>query len=245
MERLFEKRAGLEEESPRLGKARSRREVPTPSPRQIPVLCARLPQPVGELPRFLEEHPPDGSKAHFLGTALKQYHAEFILQIADLPAKRRLGNIEAHRRLRDVQLLGDGNEVTKMAQFHLSRIILKRYREPSNMIFFRAQARTYDLLMNILSHSAIPVYSLPGLQHQTIASKSDGTHAMEAWKQALAPGAATPPHFHECEEVIYILQGMGEIAIEGETVPFAADCTLILPPLQVHQITNTGLRRCG
>ena len=94
--------------------------------------------------------------------------------------------------------------------------------------------------MNILSHSAIPVYSLPGLQHQTIASKSDGTHAMEAWKQALAPGAATPPHFHECEEVIYILQGMGEIAIEGETVPFAADCTLILPPLQVHQITNTG-----
>jgi mannose-6-phosphate isomerase-like protein (cupin superfamily) len=93
--------------------------------------------------------------------------------------------------------------------------------------------------MNILSRSAIPVYSLPGLQHQTIASKSDGTHAMEAWKQTPAPGAATPPHFHECEEVIYILQGMGEIAIEGKTVPFAADCTLILPPRQVHQITNT------
>ena len=94
--------------------------------------------------------------------------------------------------------------------------------------------------MNILSHSAIPVYSLPGLQHQTIAGKSEGTHAMEAWKQALAPGAATPPHFHECEEVIYILQGMGEIAIEGKTVPFAADCTLIFPPRLVHQITNTG-----
>jgi mannose-6-phosphate isomerase-like protein (cupin superfamily) len=84
--------------------------------------------------------------------------------------------------------------------------------------------------MNILSHSAIPVYSLPGLQHQTIARKSDGTQAVETWKQTLAPGAATPPHFHECEEVIYILQGMGEIAIEGKTVPFAADCTLILPP---------------
>jgi mannose-6-phosphate isomerase-like protein (cupin superfamily) len=94
--------------------------------------------------------------------------------------------------------------------------------------------------MNILSHSAISVYSLPGLQHQTIASKSDGTHAMEAWKQTLAPGAATPPHFHECEEVIYVLQGMGEIAVQGKTVPFAADCTLIFPSRLVHEITNTG-----
>jgi hypothetical protein len=40
--------------------------------------------------------------------------------------------------------------------------------------------------MKILSHSAIPVYSLPGLQHQTIACKSDETHAVETWKQTLA-----------------------------------------------------------
>ena len=46
-------------------------------------------------------------------------HTEFIFQIADLPVKRRLGNIEAQRRLRDVQLLGNGNEVTKMAPFRL------------------------------------------------------------------------------------------------------------------------------
>jgi mannose-6-phosphate isomerase-like protein (cupin superfamily) len=48
-----------------------------------------------------------------------------------------------------------------------------------------------------------------------------------------------PPHFHECEEVIYVLQGSGEIAAEGKTMPFSADCTLILPPGQVHQITKT------
>ena len=94
--------------------------------------------------------------------------------------------------------------------------------------------------MNILSHFVIPVYSLPGLQHQTIASKSDGTHAVEVWKQTLAPGSATPPHFHECEEIIYVFQGMGEIAIEGKTLPFAADCTLFFPPRLVHQITNSG-----
>jgi mannose-6-phosphate isomerase-like protein (cupin superfamily) len=108
------------------------------------------------------------------------------------------------------------------------------------MIFFKAQAGIYDLLMSILSHSAIPIYSLPGLQHQTIARKSNGTQASEAWKQTLAPGAATPPHFHECEEVICILQGKGEVAIEDKREPFAADCTLILSPRVVHQITNTG-----
>ena len=31
---------------------------------------------------------------------------------------------------------------------------------------------------------------------------------------------ATPPHFHECEEVIYILQGMGEIANRGQKSTF-------------------------
>ncbi|HEY5779709.1 MAG TPA: cupin domain-containing protein [Terrimicrobiaceae bacterium] len=81
---------------------------------------------------------------------------------------------------------------------------------------------------------------MSGIQHQTIARRSDGTQAAEAWKQTLAPGAATPPHSHECEEVIYILQGKGEIAIEGKTMRFGADCTRILPPCQVRQITNTG-----
>jgi mannose-6-phosphate isomerase-like protein (cupin superfamily) len=47
-------------------------------------------------------------------------------------------------------------------------------------------------------------------------------------------------HYYECEEVICILQGMGEIAIEDRKEAFAADCTLILPPRVVHQITNTG-----
>ena len=41
-------------------------------------------------------------------------------------------------------------------------------------------------------------------------------------------------------EVICILEGSGKISIEGSRELFAANCTLILPPRQVHQITNTG-----
>lgn len=93
---------------------------------------------------------------------------------------------------------------------------------------------------NILSHSSVPVFSLPGIEHQIIAHRSQGTEKVEVWKQSLAPGAATPPHFHECEEVIYVLAGRGEITAEGQAMPFQADCTLILPAGKVHQITNTG-----
>ena len=96
--------------------------------------------------------------------------------------------------------------------------------------------------MNILSHSSLPVFSLPGIERQTIAHRSQGTEKVEVWKQSLAPGAATPPHFHECEEVIYVLAGRGEITAEGQAMPFQADCTLILPAGKVHQITNTGAR---
>ena len=46
------------------------------------------------------------------------------------------------------------------------------------------------------------------------------------------------PHFHKCEEVV--LAGNGEIAIEGHTMRVQADCTLVLPAGQVHQVTNTG-----
>ena len=59
------------------------------------------------------------------------------------------------------------------------------------------------------------------------------------WKQSLAPGAATPPHFHECEEVIYVLAGREKSPPKDKRCPFK-DCTLILPAGKVHQITNTG-----
>jgi len=93
--------------------------------------------------------------------------------------------------------------------------------------------------MNILSHSSLPVFSLPGIERQTIAHRSQGTEKVEVWKQSLAPGAATPPHFHECEEVIYVLAGREKSPPKDKRCPFK-DCTLILPAGKVHQITNTG-----
>jgi hypothetical protein len=44
--------------------------------------------------------------------------AELALEIADLPAERRLGDVQSRGRVTEVQLLGDGDEVAEVAQLH-------------------------------------------------------------------------------------------------------------------------------
>mgnify|MGYP002382414021 CR=1 FL=1 len=58
--------------------------------------------------------------------------------------------------------------------------------------------------------------------------------------QTIQPGAGTPVHRHDCEEVIVVLRGAGQVTIAGETLQFGANSTLILPANAVHQLVNTG-----
>ena len=85
-----------------------------------------------------------------------------------------------------------------------------------------------------------PVFTLPGLRHQTLADGADGLTGLEVWYQSLDPGAATPPHYHECEEVIVIRSGRGRVVIAGEATAFGPDTTLTFAARIVHQIVNTS-----
>ena len=96
--------------------------------------------------------------------------------------------------------------------------------------------------MPIVDHAALPALKLPGLEHRTIAGHDQGLKTMEVWLQTMEPGAATPVHRHACEEVIVILEGSGEVTLEGETRPFQANTTLVVPRDAVHQLINTGGR---
>lgn len=89
-------------------------------------------------------------------------------------------------------------------------------------------------------HRQLPIHALPGLEHRTLAGPEHGMRDMEVWLQTVAPGAGTPVHRHDCEEVIVILSGNGTCAIGTETVAFAADSTLIIPRDTVHRLINTG-----
>ena len=48
----------------------------------------------------------------------EQRAAQLLLQRADLLAERRLGDVQARGGAAEVQLLGDGDEVTQLAEFH-------------------------------------------------------------------------------------------------------------------------------
>lgn len=94
--------------------------------------------------------------------------------------------------------------------------------------------------MHVIENANLPRAALPGVDHVTLAGSAQGLRRLSVWRQSLAPGAATPPHRHDCEEVVLVLAGRGTLHIEGETREFGPDSTLVVPPDVPHQIVNTG-----
>lgn len=58
--------------------------------------------------------------------------------------------------------------------------------------------------------------------------------------QMSIPGGGVPEHAHETEETYIILSGTGEMIIDGEPVPIKSDDVIYLPPMQRHELKNTG-----
>lgn len=94
--------------------------------------------------------------------------------------------------------------------------------------------------MSAIDNSTIQQFSLPGLVHQTLASHKDGLQNTEIRIQTVEPGGETPVHYHDCEEVIVILRGSGQLSIDGKVTAFGPNSTLIIPPDIIHQLANSG-----
>ena len=94
--------------------------------------------------------------------------------------------------------------------------------------------------MSVIDNATIKQFSLPGLAHQTLASHKDGLYECEVWMQTVDPGGETPVHCHDCEEVIVIISGSGQLAINDEVLKFGPNSTLIIPSGVVHQLVNSG-----
>lgn len=94
--------------------------------------------------------------------------------------------------------------------------------------------------MTIHANADITRQSLGGMVHQTLANADHGLERLSVWRQTIAPGAATPPHRHACEEVVVIESGSGELIMHGRVRAFGPDSTLVIAPDVDHQIVNTG-----
>jgi mannose-6-phosphate isomerase-like protein (cupin superfamily) len=57
----------------------------------------------------------------------------------------------------------------------------------------------------------------------------------------LAPGHATERHYHAAtEEIYFVLDGSGEMEIDGERAAVAAGHAILIPPRARHTIRATG-----
>jgi quercetin dioxygenase-like cupin family protein len=92
----------------------------------------------------------------------------------------------------------------------------------------------------VIEHAKMPSAELPGLQHRTLAGHEHGLDQLSVWRQTLAPGAATPPHRHDTEEVVLCHAGRGEVHMNGKVHRFGPHSSVLLPRNVPHQIFNVG-----
>lgn len=89
----------------------------------------------------------------------------------------------------------------------------------------------------------VPVGKIPGREiRDLINGKTVGAKAISLRITDVLPGeVCTPGHTHtECEEVIFILSGKGDIKIGEEVFPMKVGDAVYLPIGVGHLIRNTG-----
>lgn len=94
--------------------------------------------------------------------------------------------------------------------------------------------------MKVVSPIQVQKTKIPGIEHQTLAGEEEGLKGLSVWLQRIGPQGATPPHRHDCEEIIIVTNGSGEVLLNGSAHPFQAPCSLNIPKNAPHQIINTG-----
>lgn len=94
--------------------------------------------------------------------------------------------------------------------------------------------------MKVLPQTLPAAAPIPGVAHATWAGADDGLTQLSLWRQTLAPGAATPPHHHDCDEVVLCHAGRGRVTAGAREWHFKAGDTVVLPRGEAHQLFNDG-----
>lgn len=94
--------------------------------------------------------------------------------------------------------------------------------------------------MPVTQNAPLSAGEFPGIHHATLAGSAEGLKKLSIWRQEIAPGGATPPHRHDCEEVILVESGRGRLVLEGREYTFGPDTTLVIPRNADHQVFSIG-----
>jgi mannose-6-phosphate isomerase-like protein (cupin superfamily) len=74
---------------------------------------------------------------------------------------------------------------------------------------------------------------------RVVVDPAVGCRSVTQFVGFVPPGRA-PDHFHQYDEVIYVLAGRGVLHMDGRSTPFGAGSTIHLPPRLIHCLENVG-----
>lgn len=94
--------------------------------------------------------------------------------------------------------------------------------------------------MKVVANAPLTPTPIPGIRHATLAGSGQGLSQLSLWQQILDPGSATPPHRHNCEEVVMCTAGRGALLFGSSRLSFGPDNTVCIPRNELHQIVNDG-----
>jgi quercetin dioxygenase-like cupin family protein len=90
--------------------------------------------------------------------------------------------------------------------------------------------------MGVVRAAEISEFELMGNHMRGLATPSRGAAEVSVWRGLTEPGASTPPHTHDHEEVVVILAGSGSASIGSERVEVAPGDVVIVPANTLHQL---------
>jgi len=99
-------------------------------------------------------------------------------------------------------------------------------------------------VMSVIHSEETPVHELPGNRLCGLATRSRGSSEVALWSHALEAGAESPPHWHDHDQVIYVLAGAGRVIVGDEEVAISAGDVVVAPagtPHQVRAASHEGL----
>jgi len=97
------------------------------------------------------------------------------------------------------------------------------------------------ILCGIVAGGAIFAQN-PGIKRTIVKTQdvSDGHQAVIA-SVMIAPGASAGRHTHPGEEISYVIEGEGEVLIDGQPpLPIKAGDGFVIPAGAIHDAHNTG-----
>jgi len=94
--------------------------------------------------------------------------------------------------------------------------------------------------MSVFANDELPIHRVSRISTRILASKDTGAQDTTIWQQWLGPGNFIPPHYHDAEEVLVLLQGQLELELGGTVQTVSAPATIIVPAHQVHSMQQAG-----